>query len=353
MKHVCIDGRLIHATGIGSFLKNIFYGMGSIAQFKVSVLCHKKDAKEFLPYSVVKSVIPINAPIYTIQEQCELPLKIPDCDLFWSPHFAVPIFPIRAKKRMTTIHDVFHLNPVAQLSFGKKLYAQLMYKAAIQLSCHVTTDSLFSQGELVTFCAIPLKKLSMIHLGVGSHFYKILDKRKLDAFAKKYNLPASYLLVVGNGKPHKNLNRLFTAFSQVSCDDFLVVVGCENKMSQDKFRFLGFIPDEEMPFVYSLAKALVFPSLYEGFGLPPLEAMACGCPVIASKAASLPEICGNAVEYVDPYSIESIKKGIECVLFSDMRRNELIEAGFRHIQKFSLQSSVDNYFLLINRLLRE
>jgi glycosyltransferase involved in cell wall biosynthesis len=352
MKHLCIDGRLIHATGIGTFLKNIFYGLSQISSLQISILFHPKDVEKLGSYSIHRR-IPVKAGLYTIQEQIELPFKIPCCDLFWSPHVTIPFFPIRAKRRLTTIHDAFHLTSHSQFGFLKKNYAKLMYGSAIKLSDHISTDSHFSQSELVKFCQTPLNKLSVIHLGISPQFRKIYDDHSLANFSKRYQLPDSFLLVVGNGKPHKNLERLFAAFDKISCSESLIVVGSEKKSPKRKIRFMGFIPDEEMPLFYSLASALVFPSIYEGFGLPPLESMACGCPVIASRAASLPEICQDAVEYVDPYSIESIQSGIENVLFSEERRKFLIARGFQHVKNFSLKRSMEHYLLLIDRLLSD
>ena len=164
-----------------------------------------------------------------------------------------------------------------------------------------------------------------------------------------YNLPYRFLLAVGNFKPHKNIERFLEAHAPFAKEYPLVCVGKEGKTSAH-LHFIPHISDEDLPILYSMASMLVFPSLYEGFGLPPLEAMACGTPALVSTAGSLPEVCQEGAYYVDPLSIESMQKGIEELLFCQKTRLNLIERGFSVAKRYSWETTAARYASLFYEL---
>lgn len=339
---LCVDIRLLHASGIGSFLKNILPHLTS--EFDL-ILLH--DENDQIDYDAC--CIPMKSKIYTIKEQWELCLKIPKCDLFWSPHYNIPLLPIRAKMRLVKIHDVYPLAFIKELPLLQKIYAKLFFKAALAFSDIVTSVSSFTRDEIRHYCKSK-KQITPIPSSVAPRFKSTQGER------------GDYLLAGGNIKPHKNLLRLVKAFEQMECPEKLILIGKKEglrtrddtlieyvkKHLKERVIFTGYISDSEIAKLYSGAKLFIFPSYYEGFGLPPLEAMAAGCPVVAAKAASIPEICSDAVYYIDPYSIDSIKNGMETVLQNEALRLDLIIKGEQRVKKFTPENSAKHYIKLIH-----
>lgn len=329
MLHLCVDARLYRASGIGTHLKAI---LPFLSQFQLTLL-----VKEPLDYPAHQ--ITMKSRIYTLREQLELPRKIPRCDLFWSPHFNIPLLPIRAKKRLVTIHDVFHLAHYSSLSLPQKIYAKVVINAALRYSDYVMTDSLFSAKEIERYCLKP-KQLEIVPscclLRPGGE--------------KMKGLPERYMLYVGNLKPHKNLERLMQAHALLDSPPPLLLVGKQfGKLSLPaNVHYMGYVPDEALPGLYSHADLFVFPSTYEGFGIPPLEAMTCGCPAVVGRAASLPEVCGDAAEYVDPFSVHAIKKGIERLLNDQARREELVKKGKERVKEYTAEKTAEKFLKVVH-----
>jgi glycosyltransferase involved in cell wall biosynthesis len=180
---------------------------------------------------------------------------------------------------------------------------------------------------------------------------------EMERVNERYQIRGRFVLFAGNIKPHKNLERLIAAFGQVKQrpghDDLkLFIIGdevtrygslrrsVESAGVRQDVRFFGFVPDRTLAALYRLASVFAFPSLYEGFGLPPLEAMACGTPVVTSRISSLPEVVGDAALLVDPYSVEDIALGIERALGDEALRAVLIERGRARVRDFSWKRSV-------------
>jgi len=364
MNKICIDARMIDCSGIGRYLRNILQAI--VAEYDTYLL---GDPEKLQRYSCCKNaeIIPASSSIYSIREQIELPFKIPQCDVFWSPHYNIPILPIRAKKRLVTIHDVFHLAFPDTLSPIKRLYSKTVIQKAASLSDAVITVSMFSNQEILRFCSCIPNKIHVIHNGIDTTFFHpITDQKKIKTVKNRYNLPENFILCVGNIKPHKNLERLLKAFENLInkglTDAKLVIVGNKNNLItadnsaisllakspalRQNVIFTGHVDDKDLPTIYSSAKLFVFPSLYEGFGFPPLEAQACGCPVIVSKAASLPEICGNSAHYIDPYDIASISDGI----LKNLKDTPYNNSAMKQVEKFSLESFRSQHISLIDTL---
>jgi glycosyltransferase involved in cell wall biosynthesis len=335
MNHVCVDARLYSATGIGTLLQGLLAYLARRDCYKLSLLCHERQKEMLHPLS--SHLIPMQSAIYTVQEQLEYVSKIPRCDLFWAPHFNVPLLPIRAKKRLTTINDVSHLAHFSTLSFSQKVYAKCLYNAAFSLSDQLMTISEFSKKEILKYASLKPKKLAVITpcFDFSPPPYPVEKK--------------GFLLSVGNLKPQKNLVRLVKAYAKLAPKEPLYIVGKrEGLITYDtqlfeevektpflkrNVHFTGYVTQNTLKELYAQATLFLFPSTYEGYGYPPLEAMACGCPVIASQTASIPEVCEEAVEYVDPFSIDSIKQAMARLLNVKERREELIQKGKELIAK--------------------
>lgn len=344
---ICIDARMAFASGIGVAIRNLI-PIWAAFQFKITVLVNKQ---ELLWENCAEQII-IKSPIYSIQEQWELPLKIPECDLFWSPHYNIPLVPIRAKKRIVTIHDVCHLVFSRHLSLPEKIYAKMMLNAAYRTADIVIANSAFTKSELEKYLGRRKSGVRAIHMGIDARlFQKVEDLHRLEKVRQKHHLPDAFILFVGNLKPHKNLARLIQAFSQTHLPNWKLVLvgkfqGLRNSVELSNHQGviqLHDVLDEELPVLYTLARLFVLPSLYEGFGLPPLEAMCCGCPTVVSNAASVPEVCGEASMYFHPEKIDEMARVIQEVSQNEELQNQLILKGYNRIKSFDWQRTAEEY----------
>jgi glycosyltransferase involved in cell wall biosynthesis len=275
--------------------------------------------------------------------------------------------PIRAKKRVVTICDVNHLALIDQLSFLQGFYAKKMLQQAVTRSDHIFTISNFSSQEIVKYTSISSDKITPIHLGVDrSHFFPRNDPNLLDQIKKKYSLPDKFILFVSNLAPHKNIQGLLLAWELLIKDIpgwKLVFVGKKMKNTEwqsilDKnpslakeILFLGQVDYDDLPMIYENAHAMVLPSFYEGFGLTPLEAMSCGCPVVVSRAASLPEIFEDDAIYVDPYSPTDIANGMKTMISNVDLHRRLKVSGLERCLRFDWDKTVDRHLEIIEELL--
>ncbi len=362
--HLCVDARMYRASGIGTYLQNLLPALAE--SFELTLLGDPAELSE-----VSGRIIPTTIPIYSVAELLRLPALVPRCDLFWSPHYNVPWLPVRAKKRLVTIHDVFHLAHQHTLSLPQRAYASLAFRAATRLSNHVITVSEFSKTEIHRYLKVLPEHGSVIPNGVDhTRFNEQTDEKQHGSVREKYNLPSRWLLYVGNVKPHKNLITLVKALARLPdslSDRHLVIVGQregfitgdtelahllqDNPSLSQRVHFAGFVELADLPMLYRLAELFVFPSTYEGFGLPPLEAMACGCPVVVSDRASLPEICGSAADYVNPDHADDLAAAIlVAVQRSPAERRQRIQLGINQAQKYTWQQSVAQHQQLIQRL---
>jgi len=355
-----IDVRMINSSGIGSYLKNIIPTI--IGNFSTVLLGNEKELSSF-DWSKNCQIISFNSKVYSLQEQIKYMSCIPNAELLWCPHFNVPLFPVKAKKIVSTIHDVNHLTEITDNSFLKKKYATILYNNAINKSSKVVTVSNFSRSELLKYTKVNATKVEVVHCAVNNLFSQKSDKKSKD-------LPENYILFVGNLKPHKNLITLLKAYKSLS-DEIkknykLVVVGKkkglitsdkkaldfikQNNLSSSVY-FTGYIVDALVPTIYKNAVLFVFPSHYEGFGLPVLEAMASGTPVISSNAASLKEVGGDSVEYFDPSDENKLKEKIALFLRDKDIRNQYIKKGFDRLKLFSWEKSANRHIEIFEKII--
>ena len=356
-KTLTIDFRMHKAAGIGSYLQNIIPFI--LDKFKISLLGKTKEIQEY-PWGSSVDVIECDSKIYSLKEQWALFIKIPSCDLFWSPHYNVPLLPIKAKKKIVTIHDVFHLVSYQNLSLNQKIYAKIVMGQAIKKSDFIFTVSNFSKNEIKKYTKT-LKDIEILYNAVDFKQFKTIENVDLLKKIKlKYKLPEKFILFVGSVKPHKNLKNLILAIKNIDIN--LVIVGkktgfitgdphlfelIDDLGLKHKVFFTGYVLKQDIAAIYNLAKLFAFPSLYEGFGIPPLEAQACGCPVVCSNKASLPEIYGDSVIYFDPLNVDQITKKIKQVLDNKTLRDNLIQKGFENIKRFGWEQSAQKFVQII------
>lgn len=282
-----------------------------------------------------------NFPFYSLQEQLNFPslIRQSKIDLLHVPHFNIPFFcPVPF---VVTVHDlILHRYP-NQASLTKRLAYRILMHRAVKQSSHILVVSAFTAGEIKKTYGDDLgKKMTVTHEGVSDGFHPASEDQK-NQIRKKYDLPArttarsggpsSFLLYTGACKEHKNVQTLIDAVPE---NQTLILVTGGKEMKKLKMksnvRILTNIPDADLPILMSAASVYVQPSLYEGFGLPVLEAMACGVPVVASNRTSLPEITKENAILVDP-TLGGIKEGIEKSLVTRPNREQAIA----HAQSFS------------------
>ena len=324
MIDLCIDARMAFSSGIGTYIRQL---VPLLTDFRITLLVDRIGSDWCRKFEQIHFPVPI----YSIQEQALFPIKVPRCDLFWSPHYNIPLLPIRARKRVVTIHDACHL---ALGSWHQRVYAKMVMGKALHGSAKVITDSQFSKEEVYRYLGRSKKEVEVIQIAVNREIY--FRRNASDEIRKKYRLPEKFILFVGNHKPHKNIEGLVLAFSKLKIPNLgLVVVG--------KGTATGEVLDKELPILYSMAEAFILPSFYEGFGLPPLEAMSCGCPTLVSRAASLPEVCGDASLYFDPWNAVEMAEAIQRVVANQTLRDELIQKGYERVQSFSWAKTAERH----------
>jgi glycosyltransferase involved in cell wall biosynthesis len=268
-------------------------------------------------------------------------------DLYFEPNFI--IFPkIKAKKIIATVHDFSFYkypkwHPRERIEYFKKNFWPNIKRADL-----VITPSQFIRNEALDFLPITAERIKVIHNGYDTDVFKLYSPEILSQVKTKLSLPTHFLLFFGALEPRKNLVRVIKAYldlpKEIKKEVKLVIAGAPGwsnkeiklliKKHKDIYN-LGYIGTQILAYLYNLATVFVYPSLYEGFGIPPLEAMACGCPVIASQKSSLEEVCGEAAFYVDPYNISSIGTAILKVLNDISLQTSLRERGLNRIRHFS------------------
>jgi glycosyltransferase involved in cell wall biosynthesis len=254
--------------------------------------------------------------------------------LYFSPGFNPP--PVCSAPFVFTIHDLIHLRVPAEGTPAKRLYYRLIVKPACRRASRVLTVSEYSRAQILQWSRLPPERVVNVGNGVGPPFQP-------DGPRRQPGFP--YVLYVGNSRPHKGLLSLLLAFRRISCPDLrLVLAGrlsAETTLRLDSLgirhrtEIVNSPTDEDLAPLYRGAQMLVIPSLVEGFGLPALEAMACGTPVIASHATALPEVVGDAGVLVDPLDAAAIRREMESVLASPARRAALRANGLERAQHFT------------------
>ena len=254
-------------------------------------------------------------------------------------------------KQIVTICDLtFLMFPDQHPWFRAKGLAWAVRRSVAEADA-VMVISECTKRDAMKYLSVPESKIRLTYCGTSSRFQPISSEQR-SSVLKKYELPTDgYLLNVGNIEPRKNLVRLVEAYAllkkRTTCQFPLVLAGgagwknsevykrIEDMAMADAIRLIGYVPDEDLPAVMSGATLFLYPSLYEGFGLPPLEAMACGTPVVASNTSSLPEVVGDAALTVDPYDVEGLAKAMEQLLNDEELRNEMRTRGLARAKLFS------------------
>jgi len=267
---------------------------------------------------------------------------------------------------VVTIHDLIPLRFPGYFNAAKKACASLLVRHAVRNAGAIITDSEFSRQDLLEMFRVPEEKVHAIHCGIDRHFAKLQAGERILSVRRRYGLEAPFVLHVGSLKPHKNVPTLLEAFSLLvrkKPDLHLAFVGeslsrrsslsgrAEALGLGQRIRDLGFVSNEDLAGIYNCAEMVVLPSLYEGFGLPAIEAMACGTPAIVSNAASLPEVAGKGALVVDPRNAGEWAEAMKSVLENSSLRCDLIARGFENASRYSWKRNARETLRIYSSLL--
>lgn len=273
-------------------------------------------------------------------------------DIFHSPDFVLP--PVRRAKTLVTVHDLSFIRYPQCADANLRAYLNKVVPRSVHRADLILADSHNTKDDLTELLGVERDRIEVVYPGVEERFRPIEDQALLERVRKRYNLPPRFILGLGTLQPRKNFTRLIEAFADLRfaiCDLHLVIAGgkgwlyeeifatVERLGLEDKVVFTGFVADEHLPALYNLADLFVFPSLYEGFGLPPLEAMACGRPVVTSNASSLPEVVGEAGLMVEATDVEALAEAMQRVLEDNALRVRMIAKGVEQATKFTWEKA--------------
>jgi glycosyltransferase involved in cell wall biosynthesis len=363
-----VDSREIQngvITGIGRSLYH-FIDYFSKNEFKhqLVLFSEKKLALNF--NNNIENIVIAKCPTF-IWDQVKLPLALNrhQINLFYSPYYKIPLL-----SRVPTVSQIldlmFLIHPFYKnnLTVIEKVYYSFFGRAFAKKAFRIITDSEHAKNDIVRLWNIDPLKIVVIPLGTADRYRPVTDKELLNQVRKRLKLPDKYLLYFGNFKPHKNVDFLLKAYGrlpqEIRRQYKLVLAGrkdahcieLEKRAGQLKIEnnviFTGFIFEDDLPTLYSAASLFIFPSLYEGFGLPPLEAMACGTPVIASNTTSLPEVVGDAGILVDPHNVNDLNKAILKILSDKGLKTKLRQKGLSRVKQFSIHRTASDILNLLN-----
>jgi len=296
-----------------------------------------------------------NNTLRILWEQIFLPIRIRKdmLSLFHYTDHAMSLFQ-RRHSVVITVHDVAHIRFPDLLNKSRQFYKRYILNLSVKKADVIIADSYSTKRDIIEFFKVDEKKIKVIHLGVESRFRPISN---VEGYRIRNNLPTKMILNIGTLEPRKNVVTLIRAFKRLQergIKDYVLTIAGEkgwlykrifreiksSNMTQS-IRLLGVVRDEELPLLYNCADLFVYPSLYEGFGLPPLEAMACGVPIITSNTSSLPEVVGNAGIMIDPSDIESLSDEMYRVLKDKELRHRMGRDGLKRSKMFTWEKTVN------------
>ncbi len=362
-----IDARIVHYTqaGIAQYILRLIQGLAEVDRENEFVLLQsRKDKHRLVDRPNFKRAL-LWTPSHHRLEQWTLWVEVSglDLDLLHSPDFIPPFR--RNCKSVITIHDLaFLLYPNFLTKESARYYGQI--DQAVKRTDHIIAVSESTKRDAVRLLGVPERKITVIYESANPIYRPINDHRVLEGVKNKYGISGDFILFVGTIEPRKNLPGLLRAYRRL-LDDYklrvkLVLVGrrgwlCEEVFAlveklrlEDEVLFLGRVPLEDLLHLYNAARLLVHPSFYEGFGLPPLEAMACGTPVVASNTSSLPEVVGDAGLLVDPHDTSALTVAIWRALTDENLRADMIAKGFKRAQCFSWEKMARETLELYRRV---
>jgi len=348
---IALDTRLLYyqQAGIAQYTQRLLTALAEIDhENEYLVLQSRKDGRQLVGAPNFRRH-PLWTPPHHRWEQLTLPLELAPLrlDVLHSPDFIPPLR--RNCRAVITVHDLaFLLLPGLLTAESQRYYGQI--RQAVHSAEAIIAVSESTKRDLIAHTAAPAAKITVVYEAAGPAFRPVTDATALAAVRQKYGLPEEFVLFVGTIEPRKNITTLLQAWRKICnlqsaiCNP-LVLAGKQGWLYEETIaqarelgtavQFIGGVPPEDLPALYSAARLFVLPSLYEGFGLPVLEAMACGTPVVCSHASSLPEVAGDAALLVEPHDVDGLAAALQRALSDEALRRQMIERGLAQAARFS------------------
>lgn len=358
--NLIIDGRIINhnLTGIGRYTYELVKGLMLKKDVCIKLLTNnKKETEKLFDQNEKLAFISIKSKFLSPLEIIEIPLKINKYKkeyIYFTPSFCSNPF-IKLKSFMT-IHDINHIALPQYYSKFHQLYYNFIVKPSALKCNNIFTVSKFSKNEIYKWLNCQEDKIIVTYNGIDEKFKIINDIKIFTKVKLKYRLPEKFILYIGNLKLHKNVSTIIRAIKNVKKGFKLVINGQPNQELlkiiinngiRDRIEFVGYIDEEDLPVIYNLAEAFVFISLYEGFGLPVIEAMACGCPTIISNLGALPEIANKASIIIDAEDYNILSREINNLIENKEIKEELINKGLINAERFNWGEMIDQTYSVI------
>ncbi|MBU6447579.1 glycosyltransferase family 4 protein [Patescibacteria group bacterium] len=285
-------------------------------------------------------------------------------DVLWMPDLR-PFAVGKNAKLVVNAHDISPLIHPEFYSLKRRVWHRLIsHKKSFERANLIFTISEYTKNDLIRFLGLPESKIKVIYPGIDHDVFRAdLNEAGKNEVKQRYNLPEKFILSISTVEPRKNLASLVRAFNLINDPDVeLVIAGrlgwlyksllvqIGNSHKKDKIHLIGYVSESEKPYLMSRAEIVAYPSFYEGFGFVPLEAMACGVPVVTSTRTSMPEVCGDAAILVDPYNVSELSAGLESLLNDPELRHDFIRKGFELAKRYQWDSCAGQIWQILRNL---
>ena len=366
------DARKLKDFGIGSYIRHLLEAIARRSdseRYRFRVYARRADRDSLSPLPPHFEIVEENSPGYSVSEMTQFAWRLfrDRLDLFHATHYVLP--PLARARAVVTIHDIIHLlYPQFLPNRAALLYARFMIRRALTRSDRIITVSFNSKRDLVDYFGVSPSRIEVIYNGASSQFRPGIPEEERARIPRKYGLPVPYLLFLSGEKPHKNVRNVVRAFAEArrerSIPHALVLAGPLPKnparlealiaaldLTKVVFR-PGVVEEADLPALYAGADVFLYPTLYEGFGLPVVEAMACGTPVLTSSTSALQEIAGGYAYLVDPMDVDAIARGIVALVTGERLRNDLKALGLKRALDFSWDKAAERTLAVYAAALR-
>ncbi|GAB4265889.1 MAG: glycosyltransferase family 1 protein [Candidatus Promineifilaceae bacterium] len=375
MARIGFDGRFVNDQyhGIGRMAYDLIDQMSQqhpevafVVLYDPSLKNTRFDMQKVLARPNVEPVV-TDIKFFSMKEQFLLPgiMGFKKIDVWYSPFFLFPVG-IPCKAVITVCDLIFDRMPFYLPSKREFWVYKLFMGLGTWRAKKIVVISEATAVDLQKFYKVPKNKIKVMYLGGDPHYKPVKDTQRQAEVRQKYNLPERFILTVGTRRPHKNVTRLVEAFAQVAAEEDinLVLTGPFDKRFKDepmakaaelnvldRIVTPGYVAEEDLPAIYSMAEVFVFPSLVEGFGLTLLEAMACGVPVVTSNISSMPEVVGAAAIKIDPYNVSEMANAILLLLQNPTERERYCQLGLAREANFTWEASAKRAWEIIQEAL--
>ncbi|MCP4900844.1 MAG: glycosyltransferase family 4 protein [bacterium] len=364
-----LDARKVTDFGIGTYVYNLLRGLASVDDVELTLLARPDNQERLAEIAPSASMISLAAREYSLREQAQLPVALSRerLDLLHVPHYVLS--PVLWCPTVATVHDVIQLfYPPRERRMLALIYLRFMLRSTLRRARRIITVSRSSRRDLIELFGADRSRLTVVPNGVDHELAERPESETIEAVKEEYGLKPPLTLVVANDKPHKNLDVALRAFHLAmrrhALPGQLVYVGGmegESRLAirasrlgiEDRVRFLGKVPFAHLHGLYHVASVLLHTALYEGFGLPVLEAMCAGLPVVTSNLGAMREVGEGVARLVNPLDLDEIASALEQVLVDDPLRRRMTEAGRRRAEAMSWELTVEKTLEVYREVLRE